>query len=126
MCTYFGLMFTETTAHVEVAGVIPATPIQHPRPATTTNIRHAAAGSCNFPMVQKSCHNICFKEKTGNNVRKYMIGSQLSNGRLSFQPIPCRSRNCLCDERSLMKAKLWQCVGHCTYQKQELRVLLDR
>ena len=46
--------------------------LQHPRPAMTTNIRHAA-----------------------NNVQKYMIGSRLSNGRLSFQPILCRSCDCL-------------------------------
>jgi len=29
-----------------------------PEAATTTNIRHAAAGSCSFPTVQKSCRRM--------------------------------------------------------------------
>ena len=64
-----------------IEGATHSTYNRHPsalKAAMATNIRHAAAGSCSFPMVQKSCQR-CFIEGTENDDRKYMIRSRLSN-----------------------------------------------
>ena len=61
-----------------IEGATHSTFQQHPsapKAAMTTNIRCAAAGSCSSTMLAARC----FKEGTGNDIRKYMIRSQLSN-----------------------------------------------
>ena len=58
--TYTNRTCTSTLVRI-IEGATHSTFQRHPsasEAATTTNIRHAAAGSCSFPMVQKFCHKM--------------------------------------------------------------------